>query len=50
MPAKTDKDRKREQRLALRSAGFRPHEVWVFPADWPKVKSLVEKLKREREK
>lgn len=40
--------RKRAERDRKRAAGFVLRQIWVQPADWPRVKRYIDTLARKR--
>lgn len=48
MIAKTSTQRSRELRAGMRKAGYILRHVWVHPADWKKIKALIDRAIEKR--
>lgn len=46
--ARSDAERKRDERHRMRSAGFVLRQLWVHPRDWEAVRRYVEQKRRKR--
>lgn len=43
-----DKTRKASERERMRFRGFKRFEAWLHPEDWPKVRTLIDRLNKRR--
>ena len=41
---KSAAERKRAERERMRGAGFRIYQIYVRPADWPRVRKYLERV------
>ncbi len=46
--AKSDAERKRDERERMRERGYVLRQIWVHPKDWPRVQVYLARVTRER--
>ena len=46
--AKSDAERKADERARMRKLGYVLRQFWVHPQDWPSVKRYLERVNKRR--
>jgi len=49
MAAKSDAERKADERARMRKLGYVLRQFWVHPHDWPRVKRYLERVNARRD-
>jgi hypothetical protein len=48
MTAKTDAERKRDERERMRERGYVLRQFWIHPKDWSRVSAYVRRINKQR--